>query len=92
MADPDLPAAMETARRAAEAAAAAALRHFRTGVRVEVKPDRTPVTAADREAEAAALAVIRAAFPDHAVLGEESGAHAGDAAALLARLCARTPP
>ncbi len=81
MADPDLPAAMETARRAAEAAAAAALRHFRTGVRVEVKPDRTPVTAADREAEAAALAVIRAAFPDHAVLGEESGAHAGDAAA-----------
>lgn len=72
---------METARRAAEAASAAALRHFRTGVRVEVKPDRTPVTAADREAEAAALAAIRAAFPSHAVLGEESGVHAGDAAA-----------
>jgi histidinol-phosphatase len=79
MADLDLALAMETARRAAEAASAAALRHFRTGVRVETKPDRSPVTAADREAEAAALAVIRAAFPEHAVLGEESGAHAGSA-------------
>lgn len=69
--------AMDTARRAAEAAAAAALPHFRTGVRVETKPDRSPVTVADREAEAAAVAVIRAAFPGHAILGEESGAHAG---------------
>lgn len=77
----DLSLAMDTARRAAEAAAEAALRHFRGNVRVELKPDRTPVTAADREAEAAALAAIRAAFPGHAVLGEESGAHAGDAAA-----------
>jgi histidinol-phosphatase len=74
----DLQEAMDVARRAAEAASAAALSHFRRGVRVEVKPDRTPVTAADREAEAAALAVIRAAFPGHAVLGEETGAHAGD--------------
>jgi histidinol-phosphatase len=73
--------AMDVARRAAEAAAAAALVHFRTGVRVEVKPDRTPVTVADREAEAAALAVIRGAFPGHAVLGEETGAHPGDAEA-----------
>src|SRR5512143_1840763 len=80
MADLDLALALETSRRAAEAASAAALRHFRTGVRVEVKPDRTPVTVADREAEAAALAVIRDAFPGHAVLGEETGAGAGDAA------------
>jgi histidinol-phosphatase len=70
---------METARRAVEAASAAALAHFRRDVRVEVKPDRTPVTVADREAEAAILAVVRAAFPDHAVLGEETGAHAGSA-------------
>jgi len=74
----DLERAMAVARQAAEAASAAALVHFRRGVRVEVKPDRTPVTVADREAEAAALAVIRAAFPGHAVLGEESGAHQGD--------------
>jgi len=73
----DLDKAMETARRAVEAAAQASLAHFRRGVRVETKPDRTPVTAADREAEAAIFAVIKGAFPDHALLGEESGAHAG---------------
>jgi histidinol-phosphatase len=70
---------MQTARRAVEAASAASLAHFRRGVRVEVKPDRTPVTVADREAEAAILAVVREAFPDHGFLGEETGAHAGAA-------------
>jgi histidinol-phosphatase len=75
----DLDLAMATARRAAESGADASLRHFRTGVRVEVKPDRSPVTVADREAEAAILDVIRAAFPAHSVLGEETGAHAGAA-------------
>jgi histidinol-phosphatase len=76
----DLDLALATARRAVEAAASASLAHFRRGVRVETKPDRTPVTAADRDAEAAVVAAIRAAFPGHAILGEESGAHAGDAA------------
>ena len=73
----DLDLAMDTARRAVEAASRASLAHFHGGVHVELKPDRSPVTAADREAEAAVLEVIRAAFPDHAVLGEETGAHAG---------------
>jgi histidinol-phosphatase len=76
----DLDLAMSTARRAAEAAAAVSMKHFRRGVRVELKPDRSPVTVADRESETAVLEVLRAAFPDHAVLGEESGAHAGAAA------------
>lgn len=76
----DLDLALATARRAVEAASGAALAHFRRGVRVDLKPDRTPVTIADRESEAAILAVVRAAFPDHAVLGEETGAHAGAAA------------
>jgi histidinol-phosphatase len=80
MAELDLAKAMETARRAVEAASAASLPHFRRGVRVEVKPDRTPVTQADRDSEAAILAVVRAAFPGHGFLGEETGAHAGDAA------------
>jgi len=44
--DLDLDLALATARRAVEAASAASLAHFRRGVRVEVKPDRTPVTAA----------------------------------------------
>lgn len=78
--DLDLDLALATARRAVEAASAAALAHFRRGVRVETKPDRTPVTAADRDAEAAVVAAIRAAFPTHAILGEETGVHAGDAA------------
>jgi histidinol-phosphatase len=76
----ELDLAMQTARRAAEAGGAAALRHFRVGVRVELKPDRSPVTVADREAEAAIVEVIRERFPDHAILGEESGAHAGSGA------------
>lgn len=80
MSELDLDLVMETARRAAEAGGAAAMRHFRTGVRVEIKPDRSPVTAADREAEAAIVEVIRARFPGHAILGEETGAHAGEGA------------
>jgi histidinol-phosphatase len=79
MPDLDLEKAMSTARRAVEAAAGASLAHFRRGVRVDVKPDRSPVTAADHESEAAILAVVRAAFPDHGFLGEETGAHAGSA-------------
>jgi histidinol-phosphatase len=75
----DLAKAMDVARRAAEAASAASLAHFRRGVRVERKPDRTPVTQADRDSEAAILAIVREAFPDHAFLGEETGAHAGSA-------------
>lgn len=71
---------METARRAVDAASAASLAYFRRGVRVEVKPDRTPVTQADRDSEAAILAVVREAFPEHGFLGEETGAHAGAAA------------
>ena len=74
----DLDLALETARRAAEAASRAALPHFRTGVAVERKPDRSPVTAADRDAEAAILEIVRASFPTASILAEESGAHAGD--------------
>jgi len=78
MADLDLDLVLSTARRAVEAASAAALAHFRRGVQVETKPDRTPVTIADRESEAAIVDVVRRTFPRHAVLGEETGATAGD--------------
>ena len=73
----DLAKAMETARRAVEAASAASLAWFHRGVRIELKPDRTPVTQADRDSEAAILAVVRQAFPDHGFVGEETGAHVG---------------
>src|SRR5512136_123439 len=77
MPDLDLAQAVATAREAVAAAGAAALRHFRRGVAVEVKLDRTPVTVADREAEAAIEAVVRTAFPRHGFLGEETGASPG---------------
>jgi len=73
----DVQRAMDTARHAVLAASAASLHYWRKDVVVETKPDRSPVTAADRDAEAAILDVIRLAFPDHAILAEESGAHGG---------------
>ena len=48
-------------------------RYFRSAIAVESKLDNTPVTAADREAEAEMRALIEARFPDHGVLGEEHG-------------------
>lgn len=65
--------ALAVARNAAEAAAVVIRRHYRAGFDVEIKADQTPVTIADREAEAAIKAVLRAAFPDHAYYGEEEG-------------------
>ena len=73
-APPPLERVMETARLAALAAGAAAMHHFRRLPGVETKSDGSPVTVADREAEAAVVAKIRAAFPRHAILGEETGA------------------
>lgn len=46
---------------------------FTAGLAVETKGDGTPVTEADRGAEAAIRAAIRERYPDHAVLGEEDG-------------------
>ncbi len=57
----------------ADKAAAIVRRYFRSGVAVESKADDTPVTAADREAEAEMRILIEARFPDHGVVGEEHG-------------------
>ncbi len=43
------------------------------GVASENKADGSPVTKADTEAEAIIIQHIKAAFPDHAILAEESG-------------------
>jgi histidinol phosphatase-like enzyme (inositol monophosphatase family) len=61
---------------AGEMAAAAgdvARRYFRTGLDVQHKPDDTPVTLADREAEAKLRAIVADRYPDHGVIGEETG-------------------
>lgn len=46
---------------------------FLSGTEVLTKGDATPVTAADRGAEAAMRALIEARFPAHGILGEEFG-------------------
>jgi len=69
----DLDRALEIAREAAEAAAVVIRHHYRRNIVVETKADETPVTIADREAEAAIKRVLKRAFPDHAFYGEEFG-------------------
>jgi len=65
--------ALAVAREAAAAAAEVIRHYYRAGFDVEIKSDQTPVTVADREAEAAVKRVLRAAFPEHAYYGEEEG-------------------
>jgi len=67
------------AGRLADSSGAIAKRYFRSGVGTEIKPDRSPVTVADREAEAAIRKLIGAAHPEHGVIGEEYGADRPDA-------------
>jgi histidinol-phosphatase len=56
-----------------------ALTHFRTALAVETKADGSPVTAADRGAEAVAREWIERNFPDDGILGEEHGIDRPDA-------------
>jgi histidinol phosphatase-like enzyme (inositol monophosphatase family) len=58
-----------------------ALKYFRQGVVPEKKPDRSPVTVADREVEEIIRAYVLEAHPDAGFLGEETGTH-GDASGL----------
>lgn len=59
------------AHRLADAGGAVIRRYFRTPVQVDDKPDETPVTIADREAEATMRRMIAASFPEHGIVGEE---------------------
>ncbi len=66
---------LEAAVRAAQAGGAVALKYYRSGFDVAVKEDSSPVTQADREAEAVIVDTLSAAFPDIGFLGEELGRH-----------------
>ena len=59
---------------AARAGGEVALRHFGRGVETTLKADRSPVTDADHETEAAIIERLERTFPEYGVLGEESGA------------------
>lgn len=66
-------AALEAAVEAARAAGRVALKYYRGGFEVTLKPDDTPVTQADREAERVITEILGRAFPQHGFLGEEFG-------------------
>ncbi len=63
----------------ADAARPVIRRHFRTPIAVDAKADKSPVTIADRDAEAAMRALITEKYPDHGILGEEFGTENGEA-------------
>ena len=65
--------------RLADVSGAIALSHFRTPLAIDDKADASPVTIADRDAEAAMREAIAATFPDHGIIGEEHGAERADA-------------
>ena len=65
---------LELAQHLADAADSITMRHFRSvDLRVESKPDRTPVSNADRETEERLRELIAAERPADAVVGEEYG-------------------
>ncbi|MDE0392459.1 MAG: histidinol-phosphatase [Rhodospirillales bacterium] len=70
------------AHRLADASGAVILHYFRQALAIEDKEyidGYSPVTVADREAEAAIRALIEEACPDHGILGEEHGHERPDA-------------
>ncbi len=74
-----VPAAwIDLACRAADAAETVLMRHWQSGISMDLKPDESPVTQADREAETAIRALIAAECPDHGIHGEEFGLDGGE--------------
>jgi inositol-phosphate phosphatase/L-galactose 1-phosphate phosphatase/histidinol-phosphatase len=78
MSDACSPDLIDFAETLADAARAVIRRHFRTPVDIDRKADNTPVTIADRDAEAAMRDLITRNFPDHGIIGEEFGRTPGD--------------
>ena len=71
---------MDFARELALGAGELTLSHFGDALAAETKADGTPVTRADREAEAFLRGEIGRRFPGHSILGEEFGEERGDEA------------
>jgi histidinol-phosphatase len=75
--DPDLELALALADLADQITLA---RYWASDLRVETKPDHTPVTEVDRAVEAAIRERLAEVRPHDAVIGEEMGESAGDSA------------
>jgi len=69
----DLPDYLDLALEAAREAGRLTLGWFQTDLTPEWKADESPVTVADREAEAHIRRRIEDRYPDHTILGEEHG-------------------
>jgi len=75
--EPALRDLLEVAVEAALAGGRRTLAYFNSGEPVELKADGSPVTVADREAEALMRRIIEGTYPGHAILAEESGEKPG---------------
>jgi histidinol phosphatase-like enzyme (inositol monophosphatase family) len=62
-----------------EASGAVLRRHFRAGLRGDIKGDGSPVTVADRETERAIRAILERRRPQDGIIGEEEGVTNRDA-------------
>lgn len=69
----DLEQALLVARNAAQAAGELIDHYYARGVDVRIKADATPVTLADEDSERVIREILLAAYPDHAIYGEEGG-------------------
>ncbi|MBV9758732.1 MAG: histidinol phosphate phosphatase [Alphaproteobacteria bacterium] len=79
MAGADTDALIAAAEAAADAAGAVIRPLFRRPLGIEAKGDLSPVTIADRNAEAAMRALLSERFADHGILGEEFPPHRPEA-------------
>ena len=62
---------VDVAIEATKAAGELAYRYFKSQPKVSYKPDDSPVTRADIEAEKLIRKIISKKFPDHGIIGEE---------------------
>lgn len=73
------PEMLDLANAMADAVRPVIRRYFRTRLAIDAKTDASPVTIADREAEALMRRMIGERFPDHGIRGEEFGLHQPEA-------------
>lgn len=69
---------LEEATEIVERGSRVALSYFRQALLIESKPDKSPVTIADKKTEEAIRSELTKAFPDHGIVGEEFGEEAAN--------------
>ncbi len=74
----DLDELLRIARQAAAIAGEVIMPLYESGLAVELKADRTPVTVADRRAEERVRGFLEQECPRHGIVGEELGERSGD--------------